>query len=50
MDEDEKTTPDDAGEGEPRPAPLAKGAPLTLEESIERMYERYGRTFEALAK
>lgn len=31
-------------------SPLPKGQPLTLEESIERMYERYGRTFEALSK
>lgn len=31
-------------------APLPKGEPLTLEASIERMYARYGRTFEELAK
>ena len=30
--------------------PLPKGQPLTLEQSIERMYERYARTFEELAK
>lgn len=30
--------------------PLPQGKPLTLEESIELMYERYARTFEELAK
>ena len=30
--------------------PLPKGTPLTREESIARMYERYGHTFEVLAK
>ncbi len=47
MDENTETvtpeTPDTA-------EPLPKGAPLTLEESIERMYARYARTFEELAK
>ena len=31
-------------------APLPKGTPLTLEASIERMYVRYAKTFEELAK
>ena len=31
-------------------APLIQGKPLTLEESIERMYDRYGRTFEILSR
>lgn len=30
--------------------PLVKGRPLSREESLERMYERYRETFEALAK
>ena len=30
--------------------PLEKGRELTREESVERMYARFDRTFEALAK
>lgn len=30
--------------------PLVKGRPLTREESVERMYLRFEKTFEALAK
>ena len=40
----------DEAEESPQSAPLPKGEPLTLEESIERMYARYARTFEELAK
>lgn len=40
--------PDDEEQDEAEPLP--KGKPLTLEESIELMYERYARTFEELAK
>ncbi len=47
MDEKTETTPPEAPE---LPEPLPKGEPLTLQASIERMYERYARTFEELAK
>ena len=30
--------------------PLTKGRPLSREESVERMYERFDKTFEALAQ
>lgn len=30
--------------------PLEKGRPLSRDESVERMYRRFGKTFEELAK
>ena len=35
---------------DPEPPPLEPGRPMTLEESVERMYARFDKTFEALAK
>ena len=35
---------------EERESPLVKGRPLTREESVELMYARFDKTFEALAK
>lgn len=34
----------------PEPPPLVRGRPLTREESVERMYRRFNKTFEELAK
>lgn len=47
MDEEQENPPSEPTDAD---APLPKGQPLTLEQSIERMYERYARTFEELAK
>ena len=46
---------DDPNEKSPPPReealpPLEPGRPMTREESVERMYRRFDKTFEALAK